>query len=297
VYLSTQDGSATSGMPPDYFVLTYYSVPIPYGSTSTTFHPAAYADSLVEGDETFTVNIVGASNLSVGSPSSHTVTILNDDQYTLKFTQSSVTVGEAAGNANLTVQISQQPTSNVTVDYQSANGSATSGSDYTAVGPTTLTFTPTGPTSQSFNVPITNDTAWESTENFTVSLSNASGANIVSPSTATVNITDNDTPLFSMANSTYSVNEDDGSITVTVNLSIAPPSGQSYSVDYATANVTARAGADYGSASGTITFNAGETSKTRTVSIVDDIFRETDETFTFTLSNPTGVPLPKTLAA
>jgi hypothetical protein len=60
------------------------------------------------------------------------------------------------------------------------------------------------------------------------------------------------------------------------------------SVDYATADGTAVAGSDYTSKSGTLTFTPGQTSKTVYVSITDDALAEDDETFTVTLTNPTG---------
>ena len=60
-------------------------------------------------------------------------------------------------------------------------------------------------------------------------------------------------------------------------------------VDYATANGTATAGADYVAASGTFIWTNGETGpKTISLTIVDDTLEEPDETFAVNLSNPTG---------
>lgn len=55
-------------------------------------------------------------------------------------------------------------------------------------------------------------------------------------------------------------------------------------VNYATGDATATAGSDYLAASGTITFNEGETSKTFTVQIINDAEAEANETFNVTLS-------------
>ena len=60
------------------------------------------------------------------------------------------------------------------------------------------------------------------------------------------------------------------------------------SVDYATEDGTATAGADYTAASGTLTFAAGETAKTVSVAILDDAVDEGKETFKLKLSNPRG---------
>ena len=57
-------------------------------------------------------------------------------------------------------------------------------------------------------------------------------------------------------------------------------------VDYATSDGTASAGADYTAASSTLTFAAGETSKTVSVAVLDDAHDEGSETLTLTLSNP-----------
>ena len=65
------------------------------------------------------------------------------------------------------------------------------------------------------------------------------------------------------------------------------------SVDYATKDGTAAAGADYTAASGTLVFAPGETAKTVSVALLDDSIDEGKETFTLTLSNPQGAYLRK----
>ncbi|MER6800037.1 Calx-beta domain-containing protein, partial [Amycolatopsis mediterranei] len=63
------------------------------------------------------------------------------------------------------------------------------------------------------------------------------------------------------------------------------------SVHYATANGTATAPADYQAASGDVTFAPGETTKPVTVLVNPDTVDEPDETFTVTLSAPSGAGL------
>ena len=62
-------------------------------------------------------------------------------------------------------------------------------------------------------------------------------------------------------------------------------------VDYVTSDVTARAGEDYTSASGTLRFATGERLKTVEVTVLDDAHDEGEETLTLTLSNPSGAYL------
>jgi len=76
----------------------------------------------------------------------------------------------------------------------------------------------------------------------------------------------------------------------TMTLSQANPNASS-SVHYQTQDNTATAGSDYTSASGDVTFAAGQTVQTITVSINGDIDIEPDELFTLTLSNGVGLAI------
>ena len=69
-------------------------------------------------------------------------------------------------------------------------------------------------------------------------------------------------------------------------VSLSRAAAQTVTVGYATSDGTATAGADYTSASGTLTFAAGDTSKTVRVAVLDDAHDEASETMTLTLSNP-----------
>ena len=88
----------------------------------------------------------------------------------------------AEGNSGTTaatfiVSLSQAAFSPVTVTYATANGTATAGSDYTAVAASTLTFPP-GTTSVPVTVNVTGDTATEPNETFLVNLTQPTGATI-----------------------------------------------------------------------------------------------------------------------
>ena len=87
---------------------------------------------------------------------------------------------------------------------------------------------------------------------------------------------------------------DDADIDFTVTLDEA--ASGTVTIDYATSDGSADAGDDYTAKSGTLSFSAGETSKTISVAIEDDIENESDETFTVTLSNASGADLGTTSA-
>jgi len=86
-------------------------------------------------------------------------------QPTLQFSTATYTVAENAGSVTLTVRRLNDPNAAVTVDYATANGTATAGLDYTATNGT-LTFA-AGETNQTVTVPILNDGLVEPTETFT----------------------------------------------------------------------------------------------------------------------------------
>ena len=79
--------------------------------------------------------------------------------------------------------------------------------------------------------------------------------------------------------------------TIDFAVTLAPASPETVTVDYATADGSATAGEDYTAASGTLTFAPGETSKTVAVPVLDDAIDEGEETFTLTLSGPSGAEL------
>ncbi len=78
-------------------------------------------------------------------------------------------------NFNFTVSLSAAGSQTVTVNYATADGTATAGSDYVAVGATALTFTP-GQTTQTVTVVVNGDTMNEPNETFFVNLSNPTNA-------------------------------------------------------------------------------------------------------------------------
>ena len=83
------------------------------------------------------------------------------------------------------------------------------------------------------------------------------------------------------------VNENSGE-TLDFTVSLSRAASGTVTVDYATSDVTATAGADYTAASGVLTFAPGETQKTVSVAVLEDAHDDTGETLTLTLSNPTG---------
>lgn len=110
---------------------------------------------------------------------------------TLQFDNATYSAGEADGTATITVERTGGSDGEVTVDYATSNGTATSVSDYTA-SRDTLTFAD-GQTTKTFAVPITDDQADEPDETVNLILSNPQGgATLGTPTDATLTIQDDD---------------------------------------------------------------------------------------------------------
>ena len=286
---TTANATATAGA--DY-TATAGTLAFADGATTATFTVPILDDAVFEGDETFTVSLSNAAGgASLGAPTSATVTITDNESAqpgTLALTSATYTVAETGAAITISVTRSGGSDGAVSVDYTTANATATAGADYTATAGT-LAFAD-GATTATFTVPILDDAVFEGDETFTVSLSNAAGgASLGAPTSATVTITDNESAqpgTLALTSATYTVAETGAAITISVTRSGG--SDGAVSVDYTTANATATAGADYTATAGTLAFADGATTATFTVPILDDAVFEGDETFTVSLSNAAG---------
>ena len=139
-------------------------------------------------------------------------------------------------------------------------------------------------------IATTDDSLAEGSENFTLStgfMHNGEVTNIRGTS-GTATITDNDAAS-TLAINDVTVNEAAGTATFTVTRSGA--TGVAASVDYATSNNSAIAGSDYIAANGTLSFAPGETTKTITITILNDEVFELAVEFNITLSNAIGTSI------
>jgi subtilisin family serine protease len=169
VSYATANGTATAGS--DYTSMSGTLSWADGDTASKTFSIFITDDSLNELDETFTVTLSSPTGgATLGSPSSATVTIVDDDPMpTVQFSAASSSGSEATTPALIAVMLSAASGQTVTVKYATTDGTATAGSDYTSTSGT-LTFNP-GVTTQAISVPVLNDTVAESDETFTVTLS------------------------------------------------------------------------------------------------------------------------------
>jgi hypothetical protein len=284
VYYATADGTATAGS--DYTAQTGILTFTP-GSTTQTIAIGILGDSLPESNETFWLNLSGATN-AVITDSQGMGTIIDDDP-TLSISNASLQEGNSGtSNALFTVSLSKVSNQTVTVNYATADGTATTAdNDYFATNGT-LTFNP-GETSKTFSIPVVGDTNIEANETFLVNLSGATNAAITgTQGIATIINDDFALPELSINDVTKAEgNRNTTNFQFTVSLSQS--SNQTITVQYATADGTATtANNDYRAISGTLTFSPGQTSKTVAVKVVGDKILEDDETFSLNLSDATN---------
>jgi large repetitive protein len=200
VGFATANGTATAGS--DY-QSTSGTLTFAPGQTTQTINVLINGDQLFEPDETFFVNLSGATNATIAR-SQGTGTIVNDDAAggIIRFSNSTYSVSESGGSIAITVQRSGDTTRAATVDFATSDdsmagaidcgavtGIASSRCDFaTALG--TLRFGP-GDTTKTFTIIINQDSYVEGPEMVPLTLSNLTGGAVFgTPSTATLTITD-----------------------------------------------------------------------------------------------------------
>ncbi|MEM7181849.1 MAG: Calx-beta domain-containing protein [Spirochaetota bacterium] len=284
VSYATSNGTANAGA--DYTALAG-TLSFAVGETSKTVNVAILGDALDESNETFTVALSSPNNASLLA-SVGTGTIADDDA-TPSLAIDSPTVAEnVAGNTlQYVVTLSAASGQAVSVSYASSNGTASAGADYSAVSGT-LNFAP-GETSKTIGVALSNDALDEDDETVLLTLASPVNASLAT-ATGTGTISDDDaTPSLTIDSPSVAENVASANLTYTVTLSAA--SGKAVTVDYASSDNSALAGTDYTSTTGTLTFAAGETSKTIDVPLTNDALDEVDETLTMTLTSPSNATI------
>lgn len=290
VRYATSSGTATSGSD-----FTSASGTLSWASGDSAAKTVAIAilqDGMAEGRETFGFALSSPTGgAALGSPSAATATLIDDEvqRGTLTLSDSAYSVGEAGGSVTINVLRSGGSDGAISVDYSTADVTAASPADYTAVSGT-LKWADGDAEPKLVVVPIVDDADYEPTpENFTVKLGNLSGgATLASPDTATVTIRDNEVRpgALQFEAAAYRVVENTGVVKVTVNR--VDGTDNAVTVRYSTNQGTAISGSDYNAVSGTLSWAAGDaTPRVLTIQILDDGSFESDETFSVALSQPT----------
>jgi|GEM_PF-1155064 len=282
---NTADVSATNGN--DYTGIGTTTLTFNPGELTKTIDVTILDDAVFESGSIFNVNLSNPLNATI-LDGTGVGTIIDDETIPTVSINDVTTNPESNTTASFTVTLSHASEEIITVNYNTANGTATAGNDYSSISSTTLTFSP-GELTKTIDVAILDDTVFESNENYSVNLSSPNNV-IISDGTAIGTIVDNDTaPNISIDDVT--INPESGT-TATFTVTLSQICEQTITVNYNTTNGTATAGSDYSSISSTtLTFNPGELTKTIDVAILDDAVYEGNETFNITLSVPVNVTI------
>lgn len=172
---STSDGTAIAGQ--DY-VATSGTLTFAANETTKTFTVPILNDSEREQSETINLTLSNPNGVTLGTESTVSLTIIDDEMPPFSIGNVSDREGNGGTTAfNFTVTL-LNPSSEITkVDFATADGAATSPSDFQATSGT-LIF-PAGVTTQIITVLVNGDTQIEEGESFTVNLSNAVNATIL----------------------------------------------------------------------------------------------------------------------
>jgi Ca2+-binding RTX toxin-like protein len=274
------------------------------GETSKTITVNVTGDKIIEADESFAVTL---SSPSAGTTITTAVsggTIRNDD----------VTPADAVLAVAGPASISEGSSGETLITYTVARAGNTSGSstaswsvagsgtnpadaaDFGGVLPSgTVTFA-AGETSKTIVIAIAGDLAVEADESFTLTLSSPSAGTTLGTGTSTTTIQNDDVavagPSLAIGGSESALEGSSGATAFTFTVTRSGDTSGTSSAAWAVSGSGASAvdAADFGGAlpSGTVTFAAGETSKTITVNVSGDAVVESDETFTVTLSSPSA---------
>jgi hypothetical protein len=291
--LYTLAGTALNGS--DYASLSG-SVTIPAGAASATVTVTPIDDTAVEGNETVILTVSADAAYTVGSPSSATVTIADNEPPP---PQPTVTV--AATDAKASEKGTKPGTFTISrvggmgpalaVKY-SLDGTAVNGIDYELLSGSVII--PAGASSATVIVQPIDDIVLESDETVILSVSSDADYTVGLPNSATVTIDDKDKlrdrpppgPVVTVAATDADASEtgpDTGTFTITRTSSTASALTVYYSLGGKAVN-----GTDYALLSGSVIIPAGAASATVTVTPIYDTDKEGKDTVILTLSFDTA---------
>ena len=282
VAFKTVAGTATAGKD---FTDTSGTLTFATGEATKTITVPILADSTPpkfstqELAETFTIIISDPTDATITAGSDTAVVTISADPVIglANFTIDSATAKEG-DTVTLVVHRAGDLVGQVSVDYNVPVGPRNA----SASG--TLTFA-AGEISKSIVVAITKDTVVRPVATINVTLSNPDGATIAQP-TGVITIQADPIVVLTEISIAGGTVTDAVANTAIVVISLSQPATDTVTVNYTTSNGTAISGVDYIAASGTVTFEPGQTSKTVLISIPAQPSKTTTSVFNISLSSP-----------
>ncbi len=241
-------------------------------------------DFIDEPVEAFEVKLSDATNGATIQNEIAEVSINDTTELGELVFESTIITAEEGDTARIIVSRINGADGAVSVSYQTADDSATAGSDYVAASGT-LSWSDQESGNKSFEVKILTDTQSDASEIFSIQLSDTTAGVIIQENIARVNIIDAARDPGALVFSSTVITADEGDVAqITVSRNNGADGG--ISVDYQTVDNTALAGLDYTATSGTLSWADKEGgSKTFDIPILRDSEVESQETFEVRLFN------------
>ena len=275
-----------------YFGGTGSAAPLASGATTSAVSIGWAVNTPGSKSLSATVSSSTFDPVAANNTESQTVNVTSDPS-SLAIDDVSVTEGNGGTtNAVFTITRTGATASAASVEVNTADASATAPSDYVQRSAVTVNFAP-GQTTAGVTVTVNGDTTYEPDELFTVNLSNPSGATIGDAQGVGTILNDDAAPAApTLSIDDVTVTEGDSGttnavFTVTRSGTLTAPS----SVEFHTENGTAVASADFAHSVATLSFSAGQATRTVTIAVRGDTLDEADEEFFLVLANARGADI------
>ncbi len=295
---ATETGAGTATETDD-FTFDDGPVSITAGSTTVNLPITIVNDAQVENDETVTIQIASPTVGILGSNTTHTYTVNDDDNFRkANFVKSDSTSNEDAVARQIGVFLSARNTTGDTeIFYSVTGGTALNDSvDFYVQAVDTLVFpqAPAGGDSIQFiDINVINDVLDEDPETVIISLTGGSGATLGDTTSFTFTISDDDLPpSVSFVTATRSGAESAQTVDLAIQLSEA--SGKDIVVPFSSSDITATLNTDFQLPSSSVTILAGNTTDSVQFLVLNDALTEANEQLSIDLGAPTNASLGAT---
>jgi len=195
------------------------------------------------------------------------------------------TISSPEGTASLIkvlipVSLSQATDQQVSCTWSTSDGTAKAGEDYTSASNMVLVFAP-GETTKNIEILVSNDSTYESDENFYVSISNIKNATLTGYRTVvTISNDDAFNPMIRLVSLTKMAEGTAIPVKARVSVSLTPASEKEVVVKWSTLEGSAKNSDDFIAVSGALlVFAPGETQKNIEVQLVNDDILEFNDSF------------------
>ncbi len=294
VNLAAPTGTATSAT--DYTAIATTAT-FAAGSATATVTVAPIDDTIVEPTETISLALAAGAGYTLGTTTAASINLTDNDVAPIVLPiisiASGVNAAEPATNGTFILTRTGDLATALTVNLAAPTGTATSGTDYTALA-TTATFA-VGSATATVNVAPIDDTIVEPTETISLALAAGAGYTLGTMTAASINLTDNDVappvvvlPIVTIASGIDAAEPaTNGSFTLTRTGDLAA----ALTVNLAASTGSATSGIDYIAFAPTVTFAVGSATATVNVLTIDDLLVEPTETVGLVLAAGTGYTL------